>query len=477
MSRDIDLTSNQDRDPIEKEPGSRPSVFSTTEHDIDLRTAAISNYRSFTRKGNSGFFIRDAANVETGINLDPTKDVHKVVLHLMDHPLVQRLRQIQQLSTAPAVFMGGQHTRFAHSVGSGALAIRTLDILRTNVSHQNQTAIDYYAPAVVACSILHDLGHLAPGSHMAEKVWFPKGDGEHEKITLRFIKEDRGMQYLLGEVIPNFKDLPKVIEKILTKDPDVPKWTWKIVMGGGWNIDRGDWLIRDSVHCGVKYGEYDLPLLLKRLRITNEGDFAISERGLESIEQFFEARKHMYNSVMYHEVSRVVWEMYMLVSERARELFLNGELNPKDEVMAEVLEAKTSDKLSVGTLQKMTEAWWNSNLSDWSEASDPILSDLSRRLITRNLFKNMRADAVNKEQIKRLVENAGLDPHYYFVEMPAKEHKYEKDLKEALVVMNSRGEGSPLEDNTKVMRAFMDMKGEALPGLIAVPADIFPQLH
>ncbi|MCB9029790.1 MAG: hypothetical protein H6619_01955 [Deltaproteobacteria bacterium] len=455
-------------------PDCSDSVFQLTEAQFAQRELVrIAYLRECGKDPSAERFLRDATVPDHGIRLDPRRIEDRVIIALMDQPLIQRTRSIRQLGTAHLVFMDGNHVRFAHGVGSGALAAQAIEIIASRANRMAEAEIRKYSPAVVAVSISHDVGHVATGSHLGESMWFPNEKKAHEKIGRRFVGEDLGFQNCLRTLDSKNPHLLDHVLAIMDEDSSLPPWTWKMVSGGGWNIDREDWTLRDSVHCGVNYGRHDRSILLNNLVVTDEGDLAIRERGLEVMEQFFEARKHLYNSVYYHEVCRVAFEMFVKLAERARELYAAKKLETADPRMQSVLSATTSEDLSVPCLLGMTESWFGYHLEAWTQSRDPILSDYATKLLTRKPFKHFDDTPENRERLTAIVSAAGLDPNYYLLEVEPVEHKHDKDLSSALRVLARDGKVGNLEDYSQVMHAFQGMQGVALGALLAVPEEVF----
>ncbi|MCB0332070.1 MAG: hypothetical protein KDD55_01155, partial [Bdellovibrionales bacterium] len=288
-------------------------------------------------------------------------------------------------------------------------------------------------------------------------------------------------QHLLRTAIPKRPNLPDQVIGILEKSDDVPPWTWKLVSGGGWNIDRGDWVYRDSVHSGVQYGRYDRGMLIQRLQVTESGDLAVDERGVENIEAFFESRKHMYNSLYYHETSRVAFDMYCKCAERARELFRAGMPIHADPVMQQVLGADSSDELPLNTLLAMTEGWWESHVHAWAhDAQDPILKDFAERIVLRKPFKHFPDNDYNRSMLGKLVAEAGLDPNYYLLRIKPLPEKHKEDLDEALLVQRRDGTLLPLTQKSRLLEAFSKMRKNAETAMLAIPLEAFltsPAMH
>ncbi|MCB0320183.1 MAG: HD domain-containing protein, partial [Bdellovibrionales bacterium] len=155
----------------------------------------------------------------------------ELIVQLIDTRWFQRLRDISQTANTRLVYMFSEHSRFGHSIGVAYLAKLVLNSL----SDRHKAAVDPYRCAVLAAALLHDIGHVAPGSHTAYKTWFPNAGDIHEELGCRILQEDPEIVELLSHsaVPPN---LLQLVLKILTASEDVPAWTWEIISGGGWNV-------------------------------------------------------------------------------------------------------------------------------------------------------------------------------------------------------------------------------------------------
>ncbi|MCB0339460.1 MAG: HD domain-containing protein, partial [Bdellovibrionales bacterium] len=191
----------------------------------------------------------------------------KLVLDLIDTRWFQRMRGIAQTGNTNLVYMFSEHSRFGHSVGVAHLACQLVERL----SRQNPERVEQYRSAVCAAALLHDIGHIAPGSHAAYKTWFPSAPDVHEDLSVKLIKSDSQLQSVFDANAPSSAEL---VCKILIESEDLPAWTWQIISGGGWNVDRGNWCIVDSVMAGVNYGRYNIPALVESIVITDSGQLA-----------------------------------------------------------------------------------------------------------------------------------------------------------------------------------------------------------
>ncbi len=344
-----------------------------------------------------------------------------IVPQLIDTDEVQRLRHIRQLGLASLVYPGADHTRFAHALGAAHVMTRFIDRLRELESElpPSQRISTETARDAIAAALLHDLGH-GPFSHLFEEA-LPEGPA-HEDWTSRILL-DPGTE---------------VHRALAAEDPERPQRVADLVHGrhpltflartvsGTFDVDRCDYLLRDAWATGVNYGLYDLDWLLRSLRFrvsSSENEvpgLAIDgARGLPAIESFILARLFMFQQVYFHKASRVSEWLLAQILQRARELLLDGSpLRAPAAVRSIALsgDASTNDYVALDE-----PALWGA-LSDWENAGDPVLADLTTRLGKRRLFKtyelhgDQALDQPAQEALSRareVAERAGLDPNRY----------------------------------------------------------------
>lgn len=362
------------------------------------------------------------------IEFDTEDPAEKLVLELIGTPWFQRLRDVSQTATTRLVYMFSEHSRFGHCVGVAYLA----KLLTDKLAVQFGSDVHHYRAPVLAAALLHDLGHLAPGSHGAFKIWFPSIPDEHEALSTRIIEEDPLIRGLLEAAGPDV--LPQTCA-ILGESPAVPPWTWEIISGGGWNVDRGNWCVVDSHLAGVSYGKYNISALTEAMLLTDDKHLALSESRLDAMMHFAISRHAMYRQIYQHRVLLAADTLNQAIVQRARDL--GGAIPFADDVMRQVLAASAPGDLDLHSIFWMRESWWRYHLSRWTECDDKILADLSSRLLNRRLFKTVRvrdsdaSDSIRgNSQIDDLfgsgsllaaardaVQKAGFDPRYYLHEL------------------------------------------------------------
>ncbi|NMC62055.1 MAG: HD domain-containing protein [SAR324 cluster bacterium] len=351
--------------------------------------------------------------VHQSISFDPSTPCGSLILELLDTKWMQRLRDISQTANTRLVFMFSEHSRFGHSLGVAYLS----NLLMEKLARHFKEDIEKYRLAVCAASLLHDLAHIAPGSHTAYKTWFPGQKDEHETLLLRVLSEDQEISSIL---LNKGSDLLEQVQAIISESNEVPPWTWELISGGGWNADRGNWCVVDSILAGVSYGKYNIPALIESIVLTPKKHLALKENRLDAMMHFAVSRHALYKQLYQHRVLLAADMLNKAIVQRARDL--SSKLNFADDTMQEVLRAKGVKELSLRAIFRMSEAWWRYHLYQWRDSKDTILSDLCTRLLFRELLKTVRVQEnedseETREYAKECVIKAGFDPRYYFHEV------------------------------------------------------------
>lgn len=389
-----------------------------------------------------------------------------IVLDLVDTPWFQRLRDIAQTGNTNLVYMFSEHSRFGHSLGVAYLACHLMNRL-TSCSPDE---VEKYRPAVAAAALLHDIGHIAPGSHTAYKTWYPGKKDCHEEVSIKIIKEDPEIQKVLAKY---GSDMSATVCKILDESNDVPAWTWEVISGGGWNVDRGNWCIVDSVMAGVTYGRYNIPALIESMVITDDGHLALRENRLDAMVHFAIARHSMYRQVYHHRVLLSSETLNKAIVDRARDL--GPALQNGDAYVREVLKSDTSLDLPLDTIFAMREPWWRYHVFMWTKEKDPILRDLSERLLNRRILKTVRVskgDDFEKvwQEAEKAVAKAGFDPKYYLHRIGT-EDVHAGDVKSPMKVLLDDGRKESLGKVEPLWDHLTREAGQAGRSWIALPAE------
>jgi HD superfamily phosphohydrolase len=296
---------------------------------------------------------------------------HPVLLNLVAHPWYQRLRRINQMAFAHLVYPGAVHTRLHHSLGAYHLMCSAVSELQ----RKGFPISDEEALGVKIAILLHDVGH-GPFSHALENVVI-RGV-HHERLSLEIMKVlngDLGGQ--LDLAIPIFTGA-------------YPKRFLHQLVSGQLDMDRMDYLTRDSFFTGVSEGVIGYDRILKMLMV-KDGELMVEEKAIYSIEKFLVARRLMYWQVYLHKTVVSAEKMLVRILERARELVMGGIEVPACSPVLDFFLQHREAVLEVGThLEKfclLDDYDVMGTIKIWMFHSDTVLSLLSRSLIDRHLLK------------------------------------------------------------------------------------------
>ena len=372
--------------------------------------------------------------VHQSISFSPEEPAERLVLDLVDTPWFQRLRDISQTANTRLVYMFSEHSRFGHCLGVAYLAKLVLNKLAANYPEE----VRRFRPAILVAGLLHDVGHLAPGSHTAFKTWFPGQPDAHEELAELVIYGDPEIRAICDR---HSADLRAQVVSILSESTSVPAWTWQLISGGGWNVDRGNWSAVDSILAGVSYGKYNIPALADSIVITADGQLALMENRLDAMMHFAVSRHAMYRQIYQHRVLLAADTINRAVVDRAR--VLGESMVFADETMRVALAARSVADLTHEAIFAMRESWWRYHLSRWTSSGDAILRDLSQRILNRRLFKTIRTESDEHKNTLRAkatlaLEELGLDPRYYLHEISTAD-VHAGDSKQSMLVQLDNG--------------------------------------
>ena len=331
---------------------------------------------------------------------------------IVRHPLLQRLTRIKQVGVSSVVYPGAQHTRFQHSLGAFYLMSEAI----TQLTSKGNFIFDSEAEAVQAAILLHDIGH-GPFSHVLEDT-IVQGVS-HEEISLMLMERmNKEMNGQLSLAIQIFKD-------------EYPKRFLHQLVSGQLDMDRLDYLRRDSFYTGVTEGNIGSARIIKMLDVADDR-LVIESKGIYSIENFLTARRLMYWQVYLHKTSVAYERMLISTLLRAKELasqgvelfaspalhfFLYNDINHT--------EFHNNPDCLENFIQLDDNDIWTA-LKVWSNHPDKVLSTLSLGMINRNIFKvENSAEPIGEDRIKELTlqisQQLGitLSEANYFVSTPS----------------------------------------------------------
>jgi len=294
-----------------------------------------------------------------------------LIYDLIEHPYFQRLRRISQMGLSYLVYPGAHHTRFHHAIGSMHLMQKAVDVLKfKGIEISNEEA-----NALYIAILLHDIGH-GPFSHALEQS-IVKGV-HHENISLKFMEalnEEFNGQLSLAITIFKAEYHRKFFYQLISSQLD---------------MDRLDYLKRDSFYTGVAEGNINSERLLVMLNVVND-ELVVEEKGIYSVEKFIVARRLMYWQVYLHKTGLVAEKVLERVLKRAKELVLQGVDLPASKAFKYFLKHQTAtEQFSVEKLKtfaKLDDYDVLSAIKDWISNEDELLSKLSESLINRRFPK------------------------------------------------------------------------------------------
>ncbi len=307
------------------------------------------------------------------IELD--SDLH---VELIEHPYFQRLRRIKQLGLSSLVYPGANHTRFEHAIGTMHLVRSALDVLKK----KGNKITEEEEEGVIAALLLHDIGH-GPFSHALEQS-IVQGVS-HEELSLIYMDElNREMDGRLTLAIDVFKN-------------NYPKRFLHQLVSSQLDMDRLDFLKRDSFYSGVSEGVVSSERIIKMLDVKHDR-LVVEVKGIYSVEKFLIARRLMYWQVYLHKTVLSAEHMMIKLLQRASDLALNGANVPATTHLSMFLNGEiNADDFRSGDLAVRKRALHHFAYLDdsdvlitikgWMEHPDPVLSTLSRALTNRKLFK------------------------------------------------------------------------------------------
>ncbi|KAA1242769.1 HD domain-containing protein [Aquimarina sp. RZ0] len=310
---------------------------------------------------------------------------NELIFDLIEHKYFQRLRRISQMGLSYLVYPGAHHTRFHHALGCMYLmqnAVRVLRFKGVAISSGEEEAL-------CIAILLHDIGH-GPFSHAMEHSIV--NEVNHETISLMFMEEINkefngsltlAIQIFRGEYHRNF------LHQLIS---------------GQLDMDRLDYLKRDSFYTGVAEGNINSERLITMLTVVDD-ELVVEEKGIYSVEKFLLARRLMYWQVYLHKTSLVAENLLIRVLKRAKELVEQGIRLNCSKALSFFLENKiTADNFTTEVLEtfsKLDDYDIMAGMKEWATSDDFVLRNLSSMIINRDLLKikiKKKAFGVDKMQ-------------------------------------------------------------------------------
>jgi uncharacterized protein len=349
-----------------------------------------------------------------------------LVQQLIDHPYFQRLGRISQLGLTYLVYPGAHHTRLHHALGAVHLMGEALEVLI-------QKGVDISPEEVRAAKIailLHDIGH-GPFSHTLEKSIMP--DTEHESISLDIMhdlnKECNGELDLAISIFTHSYHRTFLSE----------------LVSGQLDVDRLDYLMRDSFYTGVAEGIIGSERIIKMMNVVNN-QLVVEQKGIYSVEKFLIARRLMYWQVYFHKTVIGAEALLTAILRRAKELCGNGEQLFCTSALRNFL--YNSHKKHLKEFVQLDDMDILASIKEWVQHKDPILSDLCFRLVYRKLFRvklqSTPFDIKEVEAIQNKVKNKfnlvdNNQVNYYVTNSFVSTLAYEETAEDVLIMDKKAG--------------------------------------
>lgn len=371
----------------------------------------------------------------------------ETVFDLLEHPCFQRLRQIKQLGLSYLVFPGANHTRFEHALGASHLMRQAISVLRL----KGHEITDEEAEAVTITILLHDIGH-APFSHVLENSLVKIS---HEDISLLLMQElNREFNGKLDLAIQIFTNQYKkhFLHQLVSSQLD---------------MDRLDYLSRDSFFTGVAEGTIGIDRIIKMLNIYDD-KLVVDIKGIYSIEKFLISRRLMYWQVYLHKTVVAAEFLLINVLKRAKELLTKGETiysTPTLKIFLEnnILPEDFKNNIKINGKKVLT--WYTLlddndiliSIKEWQNHPDTVLSELAKcignRKLPRTLLREKPLSATAKEKyLKKITETIIPDRELanYFLMTGVITNKAYNKLNETIFVLNKDGTIKEINDASDI---------------------------
>lgn len=417
------------------------------------------------------------------------KEDEKIFLDLIDSKEFQRLRHIRQLGLSSYTYPGAEHTRFAHSIGVAHLMKRVVSRLGQLEHKEYSEEILQNRTLAVAAALLHDIGH-GPFSHAMEDVTGEK----HEKWTVRIVTDPSTETH---QILESYKDgFSKEVADVIQRTHS-SKVLVKL-LSSQLDTDRIDYMLRDSLMTGARYGSFDLEWLINTLRIGEvQGVTEVGldlHKGKSIAEDFVMARYYMYKHVYFHKTTRCAELIIKKIFERVKELHCNKKADIELSVELEAI--FTFSKQETFPLEHylcLTDHTIWHYIYIWSKHNDPILSNLCKRVLHRNLYKAVEAeiDQMDWIDIVEIVQSkTDLPRNYWFLKDNPQSSSYkdpylgqkeksdesetELEATEQIFLFNHDGTPIELSQASEIINTIRN--GKITSKKVYVPEDLHPYI-
>jgi len=358
---------------------------------------------------------------------------NELIYDLVEHPYFQRLRRIKQVGMSHLVYPGANHTRFHHALG----ATHLMQTAITNLREKGVRISDSEARGVLVAILLHDIGH-GPFSHSLEFTVVK--NVSHEMIS----------ELLMERLNKEFKGALTTGIKIFKGE--YPKPFLHQLVSSQLDMDRLDYLSRDSFYTGVSEGVVSNQRIIKMLNVF-DNKLVVEEKGIYSIEKFIVARRLMYWQVYLHKTVVSAEKLLIKILTRAKFCARRGDKLFGSPALCYFLyqdygiDDFVNDPAVIDTFVKLDDYDIMGAIKVWADHEDRILSDLCRNLVNRRLpsvlLSNSPFDENDLKKVKnetmKLLNIAPDELHYYYEEDVIENHAYDRDI-DGINIVNKMGE-------------------------------------
>ena len=385
-----------------------------------------------------------------------------VLFQILQHPYVQRLNRIRQLGLSFFVYPGAMHSRFLHSLGAMHLMHEAINSLR----EKGVEITDIEATAAMAAILLHDVGH-GPFSHVFEEAGMLPQGLSHEDISLLMMHEIRDWFLSTHVALPKERaEAFTIMETAIAifKD-EYPKHFLHQLISSQLDVDRLDYLSRDSFFCGVTEGSVASARILKMMNVV-DNYLVVEAKGIYSVEKFLIARRLMYWQVYLHHTSVAAEQLLIKILTRAKQLNERGvELfaSPALEYFLQSNE-KNNSKFKIQNSKllshyaQLDDSDLLSAIKVWANHEDKVLSILCTCFTNRNLFKSQLLDqplttSDHETLCNEYATRFGIskeDSHYFFVEHISTSNTY-SEKGEAIGILLKDGSVRDITDASDML--------------------------
>lgn len=315
---------------------------------------------------------------------------NSLIFDLIQHKYFQRLRRITQMGMSYLVYPGAHHTRFHHAIGCVHLMQKAVNLLRFKevaISEEEEKGL-------YAAILLHDIGH-GPFSHAMEHSIV--NNVSHEDISLLFMERlNKEFNGSLTLAIQIFKG--EYHRKFMCQ-----------LISGQLDMDRADYLKRDSFYTGVAEGNINSERLITMLNVVND-ELVVEEKGIYSIEKFIIARRLMYWQVYLHKTGLVAEQLLIRVLKRAKELHNNGIKLEASKGLLFFLENKIAiddfDNDTLDVFSQLDDYDIISAMKHWQHHDDFVLGNLSKMIINRDLLRiKLKNKVIKKQNLEKHIQD------------------------------------------------------------------------